>query len=226
MGNSIHNPKFIIHNCRLGLCWYHYGARYYDPQLGRWLQTDPVEEFHSPYVYCINNPVICVDPDGKRVEIYVHSGVSIYGHTAINVNGTVYSYGMYGENNERYSSNLKGEGVLYTFSEEMYIEKKLPKDTITRFNVKYTPEQEEQIVKFFEDLNANGTPHRDGGMEVDNYSVVINNCTTKTIASLPDGPLKSFLSLEDIPLGMNILLRIYDLFNDQVNEMEAIEPEE
>ncbi len=46
------------------LNWYHYGARYYDPQLGRWLQVDPVDEFHSPYVYVGNNPVMFVDPDG------------------------------------------------------------------------------------------------------------------------------------------------------------------
>ncbi len=48
------------------LNWYHYGARYYDPQLGRWLQVDPADEFHSPYVYCANNPINCVDPDGSQ----------------------------------------------------------------------------------------------------------------------------------------------------------------
>ncbi len=46
------------------LNWYHYGARYYDPQLGRWQQVDPVDEFHSPYLYCSNNPINKIDPDG------------------------------------------------------------------------------------------------------------------------------------------------------------------
>ncbi len=46
------------------LNWYHYGARYYDPQLGRWQQVDPLDEFHSPYVYVANNPVMFIDPDG------------------------------------------------------------------------------------------------------------------------------------------------------------------
>ncbi len=46
------------------LNWYHYGARYYDPQLGRWQQVDPVQEFHSPYLFCHNDPIKYVDPDG------------------------------------------------------------------------------------------------------------------------------------------------------------------
>jgi len=53
------------------LNWYHYGARYYDPQLGRWLQVDPADEFNSPYVYVGNNPVMYIDPDGKET-FFIH----------------------------------------------------------------------------------------------------------------------------------------------------------
>lgn len=51
-----------------GLNWYDYGARRYDPVLGRWNGVDPSCEKHyswSPYAYCKNNPVLRVDPDGK-----------------------------------------------------------------------------------------------------------------------------------------------------------------
>ncbi|WP_254871777.1 RHS repeat-associated core domain-containing protein [Bacteroides acidifaciens] len=51
-----------------GLNWYDYGARRYDPVLGRWNGVDPSCEKHyswSPYTYCKNNPVLRVDPDGK-----------------------------------------------------------------------------------------------------------------------------------------------------------------
>ena len=29
--------------------------------------VDPVDELHSPYVYCADNPILLVDPDGKAI---------------------------------------------------------------------------------------------------------------------------------------------------------------
>jgi RHS repeat-associated protein len=48
-----------------GLNWYHYGARFYDPQLGRWHSVDPADEFQSTFTYVGNNPITLIDPDGK-----------------------------------------------------------------------------------------------------------------------------------------------------------------
>ena len=51
-----------------GLDTYDYGARQYDPILGRWERVDPLcEKYYSvsPYAYCHNNPVMYVDPNGK-----------------------------------------------------------------------------------------------------------------------------------------------------------------
>lgn len=50
-----------------GLDIYYYGARYYDPELGRFLALDPAAGEYpslSPYAYCANNPLRHVDPDG------------------------------------------------------------------------------------------------------------------------------------------------------------------
>jgi len=44
----------------------YFGARYYDPETGRFLNIDPLLQYASPYVYCGNNPLNCVDPDGRR----------------------------------------------------------------------------------------------------------------------------------------------------------------
>ena len=51
-----------------GLNTYDYGARQYNPILGRWDRMDPLcEKYYSvsPYAYCHNNPVMYVDPNGK-----------------------------------------------------------------------------------------------------------------------------------------------------------------
>jgi RHS repeat-associated protein len=56
---------------------YDFGARMYDPRVGRWLSTDPLEDKYpgiSPFTYVANMPVIAIDPDGERVIIIVYSG--------------------------------------------------------------------------------------------------------------------------------------------------------
>ena len=53
-------------NSELGLDLYDFGARNYDPALGRWLNPFS-EKFISatPYNYTLNNPISNIDPDGR-----------------------------------------------------------------------------------------------------------------------------------------------------------------
>ncbi len=52
---------------------YDYGARWMDAALGRFTTMDPMcEKYYgiSPYVYCKDNPVNLLDPDGRVVIIH------------------------------------------------------------------------------------------------------------------------------------------------------------
>jgi RHS repeat-associated protein len=66
---------------------YYYGARYYDPRISIWLSVDPLAEKYpgvSPYVYCLNNPINVIDPDGRDIIFIIDKeSASKNGHIAV-----------------------------------------------------------------------------------------------------------------------------------------------
>ncbi len=83
---------------------YHFGARMYDPDLAMWISPDPAGQYNSPYTYCGNTPITCVDKDGKfgSYAYFQNGQLKTYGddfnalpHGAV-VAGQVIAYGMMG----------------------------------------------------------------------------------------------------------------------------------
>ncbi len=52
----------------IGDCLADYGARCYNKLNGRWLSQDPLQQYHSPYVFCGNNPIRLIDLDGMEAR--------------------------------------------------------------------------------------------------------------------------------------------------------------
>jgi RHS repeat-associated protein len=70
----------------------YFGSRYYSSDLSIWLSVDPMAHKYpslSPYVYCANNPVKLVDPNGEEVWIIGNED---------NVNTVISSLNSYFEN--------------------------------------------------------------------------------------------------------------------------------
>jgi len=122
---------------------YYYSARYYAPPT--FISRDPMFEKYSsisPYTYCANNPVMFVDPDGKRPRPYgllfyyglTLGGVSNLGESQIiggyNVvpfydnNGILLGYnaGRYIHNGQDYRTEYQmGPGDLADFTNNVEV---------------------------------------------------------------------------------------------------------
>jgi RHS repeat-associated protein len=91
---------------------YDFGARIYDPRLGRWLSLDPMFRsfpIFSPYTFVNNNPLRFIDPSGGFL-LDVHQRIA---ENALRMNGAQWgfriNFGAYGVGNSMYSKEAQND---------------------------------------------------------------------------------------------------------------------
>jgi RHS repeat-associated protein len=101
----------------LGLDWYDYGWRQYDPQIGRFTTIDPWAERYSnqsPYLYAYNNPIRYTDFLGLGADDEVDKYREKHAGKTYRNSNTSYKYTYNGENSHTVTETKRNQVTTYS----------------------------------------------------------------------------------------------------------------
>jgi RHS repeat-associated protein len=78
-GSPEHRNKYNSEEYLSDLGWYDYGARMYDPTIGKWNSVDPLADKNhteSGFNYVSNNPILYIDLDGRDTTNAINNEVA------------------------------------------------------------------------------------------------------------------------------------------------------
>jgi RHS repeat-associated protein len=88
---------------------YYYGARYYDPTIGRFISPDSIvpnpanPQCFNRYSYCLNNPLVYTDPSGRQTTATEWSFSISFGTLSFEA-GFTRAYNLYGSGSKRFGN--------------------------------------------------------------------------------------------------------------------------
>lgn len=92
----------------------YYGARYYDPHVSVWLSVDPLAYKYpsfTPYNFVMNNPILLLDPDGRKI-------VNPYSKGSAQYNAVNRSLAILKASNKEMYNRLEASSVNITYKLE------------------------------------------------------------------------------------------------------------
>ena len=141
-----------------GLDWYDYGARWYNGI--SWMSPDPLAEKYystSPYVYCDNNSMRYIDPDGREKKEYLSyedlnkSDYSLYPENTPGVLN-IWAHGAYDNKYDEYAKGISIGSKKYILNAQDF---------------------KEEILKYSSEWQKNGGK---------NMIIVLHSCGTSDFA--------------------------------------------